>query len=273
MSSTSRQVIKGPQDRTERAQRWTATLLTALLHVLFILLVMLAPPITITTPQGEAGGSTMDVTLIDEALPPSPPAPPPPAPKPVPVKKPKAPRAITRPLSTPVVEATVPMSPEAVDSSTAPPEPADASRDAADAAPPANAWIPPQRVRPDDAARANAALAAKLGRNRGRRNDPPPAGPNMGVDGFQVYYDLDDEIRLREWRDQGMTELFLPMPGTLRIMVCPLEVALRRGSSPCRMVDMDSPELKSIGDAREVIKVQRVDQLGDVLWSGPGRYR
>ena len=95
----------------------------------------------------------------------------------------------------------------------------------------------------------------------------------MGVDGFHVYYDLADEDRLRAWRRQGMTELFLPMPGTLRLMVCPLEVALRRGSSECRMVEMDSPELRFIGDAREVINVQRVYHLGDEVWSGPGAYR
>ena len=85
--------------------------------------------------------------------------------------------------------------------------------------------------------------------------------------------DLVNETRLRAWRDQGMTELFLPMPGTRRLMVCPLKVALRRGSGPCRMVEMDSPELKSIGDAREVINVERVYQWGDIVWRGPGRYR
>lgn len=280
MSRTSRQAIKRPQDRTERVQRWTAALLTALLHMLLVLLVTQAPPITIATPQGEAGGSTMDVTIIDETLPPSPAEPVPPVRKPVSLKKPKAPRAIKRPLSTPVAQAAVPMPPEAADSSdtstvppTTAPEPADTSRDAVDEARPAHVRGQPPGMRPDDAARANAALAAKLGSSRGRSNNPPPVGPSMGVDGFQVYYDLDNETRLRAWREQGMTELFLPMPGTRRLMVCPLEVALRRGSSACRMVENDSPELKSIGDAREVIKIQRVYQLGDVVWSGPGPYR
>ena len=82
-----------------------------------------------------------------------------------------------------------------------------------------------------------------------------------------------DRDRLRAWRNQGITELFLPMPGTLRRMVCPLEVALRRGSGNCRMVEMDSPELKFIGDAREVIDIQRVYRLGEEVWSGPGAYR
>ena len=116
-------------------------------------------------------------------------------------------------------------------------------------------------------------MAARLGSNRGRSNNAAPVGTNRGVDGFHVYYDLADENHLRDWRKQGITELFLPLPGTRRLMVCPLEVALRRGSGECRMVEMDSPELKFIGDAREVIDIQQVYHLGDKVWSGPGAYR
>lgn len=270
MSRTSRQAAKGTQDRTGRLHRWTAALVTALVHVLLVLLVTQPPsPMTPTTPRGSAGGSRMDVTLLDQT-----PSPPPHDPaltvrQPTPAK-PKAPRAIQRPPSTPVVQATVPAPPEAADTadtSTAPPTPApDTRRDTPEVG-------FPMRTRPNDAAEANAALAAKLGSSRRQSEDARPVGPNVGVDGFEVYYDLVDETRLRAWRDQGMTELFLPMPGTRRLMVCPLEVALRRGSGACRMVEMDSPELKSIGDAREVIKVQRVYQRGDLVWSGPGRYR
>ena len=267
MSRTSRPAFKGAEDRTERVQRWTAALVTALVHMLLVLLVMQNSTITITTPQSEAGGSAMNVTLIDETLPPSPSPP-----EPVPPKKPKAPRATQRPLPTQVAQATEPMPPEAADTSTAPPEPPDATRDTVEVNRPAHVWGQPPGMRPDAAA-ANAALAAKLGSNRGRSNNAPPVGPNIGVDGFHVYYELVNETRLRAWREQGMTELFLPLPGTRRLMVCPLEVALRRGSGACRMVEMDSPELKSIGDAREVINVQRVYQRGDVVWSGPGPYR
>lgn len=95
----------------------------------------------------------------------------------------------------------------------------------------------------------------------------------MEVDGYQVYYELISETRLRAWRDQGMTELFLPLPGTRRYMVCPLEVALRRGSGACRMVEPDAPELEAIGDARQVINMQRVYKLGEVVWRGPGPYK
>ncbi|WP_380021843.1 type II toxin-antitoxin system RelE/ParE family toxin [Dokdonella ginsengisoli] len=269
MSRTSRPPVEGRQDRTERMHRWTAALVTALLHVLLVLLVTRPPdPITTATPRG-GGGSRMDVTLLDQTRPPPPHDPAltvrPPAPA-----KPKAPRAIQRPPSTPVVQGVVPMPPEAADAPTLPPatapEPPETRRDTAEVG-------FPMRTRPDDAAQANAALAAKLSSNRGQSDDAPPVGPNMGVDGFEVYYNLVDETRLRAWRDQGMTELFLPMPGTRRLMVCPLEVALRRGSGACRMIEMDSPELKSIGDAREVIGIQRVYQRGVMVWDGPGRYR
>lgn len=268
MSRTSRPLVEGPPDRTERVHRWTAALATVLLHALLVLLVTRPPePATPATPRG-GGGSRMDVSLLDDTR-----APPPHDPAltvrpPVPVTRPKAPRAIPRPPSVPVVQGVVPMPPEAADTApaatAAAPEPP--RRDTAEIG-------FPMRTRPNDADQANAALAAKLGRNRGPSDEARPVGPNVGADGFEVYYNLFDETRLRAWRDQGMTELFLPMPGTRRLMVCPLEVALRRGSGACRMVEMDSPELKSIGDAREVIRVQRVYQRGVMVWSGPGAYR
>jgi hypothetical protein len=212
----------------------------------------------------------MEVTLIDELLSQPPPSPEPIHPKPAHPKRPKTSRAIAPRPSTPVVQL--------VDNPNTPtvlpitePEPPDATRDTAEL--PEQAFGPQPGLVSYDNARANAALAAKLGRSRLSNNDAPPAGTNMGTDGFQVYYDLADEDRLRAWRNQGVTELFLPLPGTLRRMVCPLEVMLRRGSGECRMVEMDSPELKSIGDAREVINVQRVYRLGEEVWRGPGDYR
>lgn len=273
MSGTSRQAVKGPHDRTERVHRWTAVLATALLHTLLVLLVTQPPtPMTMSAPQGSPGGSRMDVTLLDETqAPPHDPALT--VRQPVPAKRPKESRPIKRPLAMPIAQGAVPMPPQATDTSdtsTAPPTPAPAPpeprRDTAEVG-------FPMRTRPSDADQANAALAAKLGSSRRQSDNERPVGPNVGVDGFEVYYDLVNENRLRAWRDQGMTELFLPMPGTRRLMVCPLEVALRRGSGACRMVEMDSPELEAIGDAREVIRIQRVYQRGVVVWSGPGRYR
>ncbi|MEO7916438.1 MAG: type II toxin-antitoxin system RelE/ParE family toxin [Dokdonella sp.] len=275
MKRTPRGAVNQALDRTTRVQRWAAALLTGLLHVMLLLFLMAPPtPIYPTPPAGRAGGSAMEVTLIDESLslpsPAPPPEPEPPRRKPERPKKPKASRVIT---PTPVVQAVVPLPSEVADSSDTPNEPPITVDEPPDTAePPARDWSPPTRMRQDDNARANAALAAQLGSSRGRSNNAVPVGTNMGVDGFHVYYDLFDEDRLRAWRKQGITELFLPMPGSYRIMVCPLEVALRRGSGECRMVEMDSPELKSIGDAREVIEIQRVYHLGEQVWSGPGPY-
>ncbi|WP_395683901.1 type II toxin-antitoxin system RelE/ParE family toxin [Dokdonella sp.] len=262
--------------------RALAALVSVLLHALLLVVMMRDPPITTATQQARAGSSGMRVTLLDQTLPPSPAEPVPPVHKRARPNKPKAPRAIERPPPIPIDQATVPMPAEVADTTdpadippdTAP-EPSAAPRDTAKVARPAHVWgQPPGMSAPDDNAIASAALAAKLGSNRGRSDTaPPPVGPDMGVDGFQVFYELANETRLRAWRAQGMTELFLPMPGSLRLMVCPLEVALRRGSSACRMVDPDSPQLKVIGDARDVINIRRVYHLGDVVWSGPGPYR
>ena len=278
MSRTSRRPpINGAQDRAERVQRWTAALLTVLFHMMVVLLVIRQSPplVSMSAPHGEAYGGRMVVTLTDESLSPPPTEPQPPARKRASPKTPKPSRAIKRALPAPVVQSAAPMPPAAPDASktsTLPPTEAPEPPATADARPTHVAGQPPG-MRAADAARVNAALAAKLGSRRGRNNTAPPVGPDMEVDGFHVYYDLADETRLRAWRDQGMSEVFLPLPGTLRLMVCPLEIVLRRGSGTCRMVEMDSPELKSIGDAREVINMQRVYQFGDMVWSGPGPYR
>lgn len=125
----------------------------------------------------------------------------------------------------------------------------------------------------EDLAPENAGLTRSPAIERGRRNDPVIAEPSLEVGGYQVYYDLLSETRLRAWRDQGMTELFLPLPGTRQYMICPLETALRRESGACRLLDPDSPELETIGDAREVINMQQVYRQGELVWRGPGPYR
>ena len=126
---------------------------------------------------------------------------------------------------------------------------------------------------PEDLAPENAGLARSPATDRGRRNDAYNAAPSMEVGGYQVYYDLLSEARLRAWRDQGMTEIFLPLPGTRRYMICPLETALKRESGPCRLLEPDDPELAKIGDAREDINMQKVYRLGEEVWSGPGPYQ
>lgn len=268
MITTSHPAIRDRHDRIARRHHWTAVLATTLFHLLLVLLVMPPPPTGTSAPRGSANGSAMEVTLLDEEQEQAQPLPPEPVPpRRARRRKPAASQAVR--LPTPVAQATV-AAPTAPDTSTEPPAPASSPSNAPDD----NAVIdfPVNRPRNDNA-RASAALAAKLRGGGGSNATPAPDGPSMGVDGFHVYYSLAHEERLRSWRDQGMTELFLPLPGTRRLMVCPLDVALHRGSSACRMVDEDAPELARIGDAREVIDINQVYQLGDLVWRGPGPYR
>ena len=288
MSKASRRTGSGAQDRAARSQPWIAALLTALLHLLLLLLVMLAPPINMTEPQGGDAGGRMAVTYIDESLNVPPPAHTTPTPRKAPPRKPrKTAPAARRIQTTPVPQADdpeplrvvdiadSPTTSPATESPQPPGEPASAPPDAPKVPMkrPDKVWGQPPGMLPQDLAPVNAGPARSRAVNRGRNNDAPSSGTSMEVGGYQVYYDLLNETRLRAWRDQGMTELFLPLPGTRRLMVCPLEIALHRDSGDCRLVEPDAPELEAIGDARDVIVMQRVYKLGEVLWSGPGAYR
>jgi hypothetical protein len=108
---------------------------------------------------------------------------------------------------------------------------------------------------------------------RGNQADMVAGEPAMEVGGYQVVYDLLGELRLRMWMENGMKELSIPLPGTRYLMVCPAEVALRRESSKCRLLEPEDPELESIGDARQVITVMSVYHRGERVWRGPGPYR
>lgn len=285
MSKASRRTDAGAEPRIERLQSWIAALLSALLHALLLLLVILAPPVTVTTPQGTAGGSRTEVTFIDEAHESPQPTYTPPASTAAARPPAEASPAASRIQSTRVTQADDPVPPDERpgEPASAPPDVSDEAEQseaqAASAGPPPAAqrrsrtWGQPPGMLQEDVAPANAGLAMSPAIDRGRRNDASSAEPNMEVGGYQVYYDLVSEIRLRAWRDQGMTELFLPLPGTRRLMVCPLEIALNRDSGACRLVEPDAPELAAIGDARDVINMQRVYRLGEVVWRGPGPYR
>jgi hypothetical protein len=251
----------------ERRQHWIAVLSSALLHLLFLFLMMLSDPVAVTAPQGAAAGSRVVVDFIGET-------PPPPRTKPA-KKRPPASRVQT----TLVEHADDPVPPIVVDAATqddapvpveTPPPPPTPTPQAPRRRP--HVWGQPPGMLPQDVAPVNAGPANSSATSRGRGN-ASSAAPSMEVDGYQVYYDLISETRLRAWRDQGMTELFLPLPGTRRYMICPLETALRRESGPCRLLEPDSPELKDIGDAREAINMQRVYRQGEIVWDGPGAYR
>ena len=97
-------------------------------------------------------------------------------------------------------------------------------------------------MRLEDLAPANRGPAQSAAVHRGQGNAAGTDGSSLELDGYQVYYELLSEARLRAWRDQGMTELFLPLPGTRRLMVCPLEIALRRGPAPAaRLIRTTGP--------------------------------
>lgn len=269
MSKASSRADAGAESRIERLQHWIAVLLSALLHLLLLLLVMLTPPIKVTPPQGAAaGGSRMAVDFIGATTPQPTLAPPvdkPPANKPARKSPPKS-----RVQSTPVIRADDPLPPDEPDEAAQAQAPAAAPPPTPQRRP--HVWGQPPGMLQEDLAPENAGLARSPATQRGRGHDAS-AGPSMEVGSYQVYYDLRSEPRLRAWREQGMTELFLPLPGTQRYMVCPLETALRRESGPCRLLEPDSPELEKIGDAREVIDMQKVYRRGELVWSGPGPYR
>ena len=271
MSNASSQVDARAEARIERLQHWFAVLFSALLHVLLLLIALWSSPVTVTPPQGSAAGSRMAVQFIGASPPQPTPGPPTPM-KPASETAAKSP-AKTRVQSTPTTRADNPVPPDAPD---------DAAQEQAQALAASSPQLPQRRSRTwgqppgmlqETHAPENAGLSRSAAIERGRGNDASSAQPSMEVGGYQVYYDLRSENRLRSWREQGMTEVFMPLPGTRRVMVCPLETALRRESGPCRLLEPDSPELANIGDAREAINMQKVYKQGEEVWSGPGAYR
>lgn len=270
MSKASNTAGPEAEARVERLQHWFAVLFSAALHVLLLLIALWSSPVTVTPPQGSAAGSRMAVQFIGA----TPPQPTPGPPIPVkPASKAAQSPATSRVQSTPTPRAVDPVPPDAPD---------DAAQGQTQAAPATSPQLPQPRSRtwgqppgmlPQNLAAENAGMARSTATQRGSGNDASSATPSMEVGGYQVYYDLRSETRLRTWRDRGMTEVFMPLPGTRRFMVCPLETALRRESGPCRLLEPDSPELANIGDAREAINMQKVFKLGEEVWSGPGAYR
>ncbi len=245
----------------ERVQPWAAALASALLHLLVLLLLLHSTPPVVTTPQGTAGGGRVKVDFVGEAPPSPTPARQPPGPKQDDArKKPARPTARRQAdARKPVPEARYIEPPAA-----SPPEGMQRRSQAWTGRPPG--WLP-RETSPDDGR-----ASGPVNRN-GYRNDVAAGEPAMEVGGYQIIYDLLGEARLRTWMEQGMKELSIPLPGTTYLMVCPAEVALRRGSSKCRLLPPDAPELQSIGDARQVVTVMYVYRRGELVWRGPGPYR
>ncbi|MGY1459783.1 hypothetical protein ACW5F0_14250 [Luteimonas sp. A534] len=276
MSSAVRPAADAAQPLIDRLHPWIAVLVTALLHLAVVLLALFAPPVTMSSPEGAAGGGRIEVTFIDrnEDAIPSPPEFPrvtptreavPPRPDPV------VPPAATRLQTTQVDQTEDPIPPDADAPRDATPAPAASARSTPRQS--QHVWGQPPGMLREHHAPVNAGTAPSAAVDNGRRHRPSPGETNLEAGGFQVIYDLLGETRLREWRDAGMTEIFIPLPGERRFMVCPLETALRRGSGPCRLVHPEDPEMADIGDAREVITMHQVYRRGEMVWRGPGPYR
>ncbi len=285
MSDASTRVEARAEARTERLQSWIAALVSTLVHLLFLFLLLLSAWRTPTPPQHAGGGSRVQVDFIGQTREAgqSPPVPPVPPSKATTASERRKPRAPVQ--STLVTRADDPMPPDVDDTVTAPPvqpssepqpEPPSPAEEVAQQQAQAPAANPPATTqrRPERWGQPPGMLRENATRPGPGRTPGPTAGQaSLEVGGYHVFYDLRSEERLRRWRDEGMTELFIPLPGTRQYMVCPLETALRRGSGECRLLDQDAPEMADIGDARKVINVQEVHRRGERVWRGPGAYR
>jgi len=272
--------------RDERLQPWIAAICSALLHLLFFfLLVWSDKPVLAPSQSAAGGGGRVKVDFVGQArrTSPRPPAPPTHAAA-------SQHRRPHKPVqATLVAQADDPVPPDAPAddpadlSQPAPPSPDEAQAQQQTQAPAADPPTPPQRrsttwgqppgLLPRETAPENLGPGSGAASSQSYTNGPGGPEPNVGVGGYQIYYDPFGEARLRNWRDQGMTEVSFPLPGIREYMVCPLEIVLRRGSGGCRLLDPYDPQMKTIGDAREVVNVVRVYRRGELVWHGPEPYR
>src|SRR5690606_10952513 len=82
-------------------------------------------------------------------------------------------------------------------------------------------WGQPPGMLQEQHAPVHAGPAPSPSMEPGRRYDSASSEAQLEAGGYQVVYDLSSETRLREWRDAGMTEVFIPLPGTRQLMACP----------------------------------------------------
>lgn len=268
----------------DRRDAGVAALGSALLHLGAMWWAMTAtPPIVTADPQGASGGSPLVVTYVGLAPPqvtdsstPAPamtpdatpePADQPARPTPTRLRTTPGTRADVPPPAPPSAAASAPARGAAGASIPAAPATTDTPRD------PRHVWGQPPGLGTDAQAPVHAGQAAGPGTHQGTRPRASGSGPELEAGGYQVVYDLTSQTRLDAWAAQGVTEVFIPLPGTTRRMACPLEIARRRESGACRLVEPDDPALADMGDAREVMGFHQVYRRGTLLWRGPGAYR
>lgn len=275
------------EPRMDRLQPWLAAAASVVLHLLLLLLLLMAePPPVVTQPQGASSAGRIRVDFVGRPQP-GPPSPEVREPEPAPADAAPPRELDARELADPR-RVLLPAQPEPQPQPPRPqpqprprtePSPRTASQPSAPVTAPTRAPPHPWNGRPpgmveEDVESPDNGRNAGIVDNGGAPNQVDTGGePAMDVGGYQVIYELLGERKLRDWIEQGMTEVAIPLPGTRHFMVCPAEVALRRGASKCRMVDPASPEMIGIGDAREVISVRYVYHLGKLVWRGPGPYR
>jgi hypothetical protein len=283
MSDASKHPDAPVDPRIERRLPWISACLSALLHALLLLLLLTADPPVVSTPQGAASGGRVRVDFIGEPAQAEQPAPV--SPRPTPAQVPRPPsraglRERTEPRK-PVLEARFiePPSEPQPESHDRPDTPGDSQAQAPASSSPAPAQRRPETWTGRPPGLLEEDLAHDDGNARGPSNrqgtraDMAAGEPSMEVGGFQIVYDLLAEERLRGWKEQGMEEISFPLPGLRSRMVCPLEIALRRESGKCRLLDPNDPGMQAIGDAREVVVVMYVYRRGELVWRGPGPYR
>ncbi len=268
----------------DRWQRWIAASISVLLHVVIVLIILHVAKTTLAPPEGGGlGGARVQVEFINppkqgEKRSATPDAGTTRAEKPQP---PRPPKKVPPIQATQVAKADAPIPPK--DNRREAPNPADTAGRQGRIQPPAgdpNATrrsTAPSGQAPGLLARETAPTnnGPDRGTTRGETRGPPAPGrePRMDVDGHQIYYDVRNEDWLLDWQAQGMKELYFPLPGRRELMVCPLEIVVRRGSGGCRLMQPGDPDLPNIGDARKVVHVVRVYRRGELVWKGPGAYR
>ncbi|WAC64293.1 type II toxin-antitoxin system RelE/ParE family toxin [Pseudoxanthomonas sp. SL93] len=286
--SRRRAALPGPLDREDvfirQRDRRIAALASLLVHVLFVMALLYSSKITLSDPEGgSTGGARVKVDFIGETDQDDQRTPVPPTGVKAPNERPRPLKPlVTTPVTSPVdatrvTEAENPVAPdEAQPTPTSPEQALPLPQTRPPASQPAwrrsARWGQPPGMLSRETAPENTGPTVGSGRSQGQ-GPADAATPSMDVDGHQIYYDLRNELRVQEWQDRGMTEVFFPLPGRREYMVCPLEIVARRGSGGCRLVQPEDPAIATIGDARDVVTVVRVYRRGELVWRGPGAYR
>lgn len=273
----------------ERLMPWIAALISAAVNLALLALLLYASKPTVTTPQGTAGGSRMKVDFTGDTDQPAQPTEPSKQPHKQPAKHAhhaRSTNAVTvskrtrqkpryqeqAPDKHASVTPPIPVTQENDDWQSLPQTPAASTNRPVERHPETWTGRPPGSL-DRDVADQDSGLVDNASASQGRRNDRMSGQPSLDVGGYMVYYDVRSETTLRAWKAQGMKELFIPLPGTDYYMVCPIQVAIDRGSGKCRLLTPDSPEMKAIGDGRQVINMLQVYRQGQPVWTGPGPYR